>query len=204
MTTPRRAARCPTCLLLLLLVGCGGCPNHATLVPPLPPVVVPEAVVPNWPFAIEVRFGHPAFGRQPGPVPQAHVDIVGVTDREYPQWANLSVARYWSPGSSRRLAAVQGGYAYGMALGAGRPQTATLRHTDPIWRAWEARKAKHLLVIASYPRLAARVWAARDPRQFIAIADRRPPRAGPLPGSADTVFIDVTADAILCRTPPPR
>ncbi len=129
------------------------------------------------------------------------VHVVGVNPSELNQWGNYSVTDYWSPGDPMRESAVAQGYVYVMRFGPGLPNPQTLLKSDPIWRTWDKRDVKYMVLMAYLPQYTKQddQPGDADPRRKIL------PREGShwdwSYWGMDLIKVEVAPGGVTCLTP---
>ena len=203
MTTLRTAAHVGAFLFLVLIVGCGGCPNGR--IPP-PIISLPRPDAPPWPLDIEVKIDQAAFLRQLSTVPSVEVNIVGVNELELQEWSGMSMTNYWRPDNPRRLQATDEltGYAKVITFGQRRPTAAVLYSNDPTWARWSAKKTQRLLVLSNYPRVAKDQFGDADIRRLSLPWGAGAWQSLSSRASRGTIKLLVTPGGVLCETPPAK
>jgi hypothetical protein len=110
------------------------------------------------PYDVTVSLS-PTFGANK---PAIEVHLVGVNEPDQSMWSDVSMSRYWQePNNKLRTSA----NTYVMNFGQGRPDTQTLKKTDPIWQKWSG--ATRLYVLAFLPGSFPDGAGDRDPRRRI-------------------------------------
>ena len=77
--------------------------------------------------------------------------IVGINPSEMQTWKEYSVTQYFKPGDPQRESAVRAGYAHVLRFGPGLGNRQVLKKDNPVWRKWDGRNAKYLVVMAFLP-----------------------------------------------------
>jgi len=89
----------------------------------------------------------PGLKDSKGALKSIEVNIVAVSYTELPKWEQKSMTEYWEPGDQLRQSAEK----IVMTFGEGQPTEQKLAGNDPIWKKWDKRYAKHLLILANLP-----------------------------------------------------
>jgi hypothetical protein len=110
------------------------------------------------PYDVTVSLS-PAFGASK---PAIEVHLVGVSDSDQSMWSNQSMSQYWQEPNNRLRSSAT---TYVMNFGQGKPDTQTLKKTDPIWQKWSG--ATKLYVLAFLPGRFNDGAGDQDPRRRI-------------------------------------
>lgn len=125
--------------------------------------------------------------------PAIEVHLVGVSDSDQAMWSTYSMSKYWQePNNPLRANASK----YVMSFGQGKPDSQTLKKTDPIWEKWKG--ATHLYVLAFLPGKFDDGPDDRDPRRRILPLDKcRWPQK-----EAQEIKVSLLPSNVMVETPP--
>lgn len=82
-----------------------------------------------------------------GTVPTVEVNLVGVNEAEYPQWAGYSIDQYWKADDNLR----KGADRFILEFGQTESTRKTLSEDGKAWDTWEEKTSQYLFVIADIP-----------------------------------------------------